>query len=246
MIPVFSNPWPSNQMNLRYFTVTVRLLFLTACLMPFICVGQEKQVSLQFVCFPISNDPQPVNLLVGEGKAISVELPSNVLSPVYKVPALESWVLGKAAQNAEGKFVFDSYGKVPSAGADNQIVFVIRKGKEDKDGFEMLSFDSGNKGFGGGKYIFLNGAKVDIAGEVGGTKFALAPQKHKLIAPTPSETKENRKYLYITLYFRKGEEATPFYTSTWRFSEKARTLVFFHHDPHTGQLRTHTIRDYIL
>lgn len=232
-------------MNARFAAATLRLILFTAWIIPVTGMGQEKQVSLQFVCFPISNDPQPVSLLVGEGKAISVELPSNVLSPVYKVPALGSWVLGKAAEDAEGAFVFDSYGQTPSTGSDNQMILVIRKGEADKDGFELVSFDSGAKGFGGGKYIFLNGAKVDIAGDAGGTKFALKPRKHTLVAPKPSETKGERKYLYITLYFRKGEEATPFYESTWRFSEKARTLVFFHHDPHSGQLRTHTIRDYL-
>jgi hypothetical protein len=232
-------------MNVRFFAATLRLILLTAWMIPLTGMAQEKQVSLQFVCFPISNDPRPVSLLVGEGKVIPVELPSNVLSPVYKVPALGSWVLGKADVDAEGEFVFDSYGQTPSTGSDNQMILVIRKGAANEDGFEMVSFDSGTKGFGGGKYIFLNGAKVDIAGDAGGTKFALKPLKHMLIAPKPSETKENRKYLYITLYFRKGDEATPFYESTWRFSEKARTLVFFHHEPHSGQLRTHTIRDYL-
>jgi hypothetical protein len=78
-----------------------------------------------------------------------------------------------------------------------------------------------------------------------------SPQKQflsnqSLLAPDPSEVREERKYLYITLYFRKGEEARPFYSSTWRFSEKARSIVLFYHDPHTDRLRTHTIRDYIL
>ncbi len=212
---------------------------------PSIVYAQEKQVSLQFVCFPISNDSKPVNLLIGEGKTITVELPSNRLSQAYKVPALGIWALGKADVDADGKPIFETFGQTPSAGSDTQMILVIRKGKEDKDGFEMVSFDGGSKGFSGGKYNFLNGAKVDIAGDAGGTKFAIKPLKYILIAPSPSEIKEDRKYLYITLFFRKGEEATPFYTSTWRFSEKARTLVFFYHDPHTNQLRTHSIRDYI-
>jgi len=97
----------------------------------------------------------------------------------------------------------------------------------------------------GGKYLFFNAAKVAVAGELGGSKFALEPLKHLLVSPKPSEERANRKYLYTTLYFRKGEEAQPFYTSTWRFSEQARSMVFFYHDPHTGQLRLHTIRDYI-
>lgn len=224
----------------------IGILSVIVCLItPSIVDAQEKQVSLQFVCFPISNDPQPVNLLIGEGRTISVELPSNRLSQAYKVPALGIWALGKADVDADGKPVFETFGQTPSTGSDKQMILVIRKGKEDKDGFEMVAFDSGSKGFSGGKYIFLNGARVDVAGDAGGTRFALKPQKHILIAPSPSEVKEDRKYLYITLFFRKDEEATPFYTSTWRFSEKARTLVFFYHDPHTNQLRTHSIRDYL-
>lgn len=225
--------------------ITNALSLIAFLLTPFIATAQEKQVSLQFVGFPISNDPQPVSLLIGDGKTVSVELPSNNLSPVYKVPAQGRWALGKAAVDAEGEPIFNIYGQTQSTGSDNQMILVIRKGKEDKDGFEMVSFDSGGKGFNGGKYLFLNGAKVDIGVDVGGTKFALKPQKHKLIAPDPSETKGDRKYLFITLFFRKGEEATPFYTSTWRFSEKARTLVFLYHDPHDSRLRTHSIRDYI-
>lgn len=225
--------------------LTNTLSLIVFLITPFIVNAQEKQVSLQFVCFPMTNDPQPVNLLIGEGKTIPVELPCNNLSPVYKVPALSTWVLGKPAVGADGKPVFEAYGQTPSTGSDNQMILVIRKGKEEKDGFEMVAFDSGAKGFGGGKYLFLNGAKVDVAGDAGGTRFVLKPQKHTLIAPSPSEIKEERKYLYITLYFRKGEEATPFYTSTWRFSEKARTLVFFYHDPHDSRLRTHSIRDYL-
>ena len=240
-------------MKFLLMKLTSTLSLIVCLITPAIVNAQDKQASLQFVSFPISNDPQPVNLLIGEGKTIAVELPCNRLSPVYKVPALGTWVLGKPAVGADGKPVlgadgkpvFETFGQTPSTGSDNQVILVIRKGAEDKDGFEMVSFDSGSKGFGGGKYIFLNGAKVDIAGDIGGSKFVLKPLKHILIAPNPSEIKEDRKYLYTTLFFRKGEEAIPFYTSTWRFSEKARCMVFFYHEPHGGQLRTHTIRDYL-
>lgn len=214
--------------------------------MSYAAVAQDKMVSLQFVAFPISYDPKPVQLLIGEGQTLEVELPSNSLSQAYQVPALGSWVLGKTVVGPDEKFTFSSYGQTRAATSEKQLVLVIRKGMEDADGFDLVAFDGGSKGFGGGKYLFLNGAKVDVAGDAGGTKFALKPKMHTLIAPAPSEVKEDRKYLYITLFFRKGENATPFYTSTWRFSDKARTMVFFYHDPHTDRLRTHTIRDYLL
>ena len=221
------------------------IVTLACGFMPWSADAQEKQVSLQFVAFPLSNDPKPVELIVGEGVTIEVELPSNSLSQIYKVPAMGNWSLGKTIEGPDGKPAFSLYGQTRTSGSDKQVVLVIRKGIEDSDGFDLVAFSSDSKGFGGGKYLFLNGAKVDIAGDAGGTKFALKPKKHALIAPEPSEIKEERKYLYVTLFFRKGEEATPFYSSTWRYSEKARSMVFFYHDPHNDRLRTHTIRDYM-
>jgi len=221
------------------------LLSLALGFMPGLIHGQERRVSVQFVAFPITADPKPVELLIGEGKSIKVELPSNNLSRSYEVPLMENWALGKTVEGPDGKPAFDIYGQARATAGDKQVVLVIRKGVDDSEGLELVSFDSGSKGFGGGKYLFLNGAKIDVAGDVGGTKFALKQKSHALLAPSPSEIKEERKYLYITLFFRKGENATPFYSSTWRFSEKARTMVFFYHDPHTDRLRTHTIRDYV-
>lgn len=224
----------------------ILLIVALACvLMPWSASAQEKKVSLQFVAFPLSSDPKPVELLIGEGKSVQVELPSNSLSQTYQVPAMKNWRLGKTIEGTDGKPAFSLYGQTPASSSEKQLVLVIRKGNEDADGFDMVSFDSDSTGFGGGKYLFLNGAKVDIAGDAGGSKFALRRLDHAIVAPKPSEVNNKHKYLYITLYFREGEEATPFYSSTWRFSEKARTIVFFYHEPHNGRLRTHTIRDYL-
>ncbi len=223
-----------------------RTFSLMVCLiMPFIANAQEEQVSLQFVSFPITADPKPIELITGEGKTIEVELPSNSLSKAYKVPKLQNWILGKTVIGKDEKPSFKIYGQIKAGSAGNQLVMVIRKGDTDEAGYDLVCFDNSPSGFSGGKYIFLNGSKVDVAGEVGDLKFTLKPNTHTLLAPKPSEQKDERKYLYVTLYFRKGEKATPFYTSTWRFSEKARTMVVFYHEPHNQRIRTHTIRDYI-
>lgn len=94
-------------------------------------------------------------------------------------------------------------------------------------------------------YFFINAARVDIAVKLGDEKFALKPRKHKLVQPKPSKVKGKRKYLYTYIVFRNGAKAISFYESTWRFSKKARCMAFLYHDPHTKQLRPHTIRDYI-
>lgn len=223
-----------------------RVLPLILCLIgPFRINAQDEQVSLRFVSFPILKDPKPVELITGEGKTIEVELPTNSLSPAYKVPKLQSWVLGDTVTGGDGKPSFKVHGQIGAGSTMNQLVLVVRKGIADEDGYDLVCFDGDAGGFSGGKYIFLNGSSVDVAGEVGDLKFALKPKKHALLAPKPSAEKNDRKYLYVTLYFRKGENAKPFYTNTWRFSEGARTMVVFYHDPHNQRLRTHTIRDYI-
>lgn len=234
-------------MKLNRMRIKRSAIIALLCLMfPTALVAQEQQqVSLQFVAFPKLDNPEPIELITGEGVTTLVNLPSNNLSEVYKVPKLQNWVLGKSETGEDEKPSFKVYGRTNAAASNKQLVLVIRKGAKDEDGFDLVCFDGNTNGFSGGKYIFLNGSKVDVAGEIGDSKFVLKPQKHQLIAPKPSEEKNERKYLYVTLYFRKGEEAAPFYSSTWRFSDKARTLVVFYHEPHDQRLRTHTIRDYI-
>lgn len=213
-------------------------------LMSHLSAQEGGEVSLQFVCFPKAADSQPVELMLAEGKTITVALPTNNISPIYKVPRLSQWVLGKTIAGEDGKPSFKIYGEGKAITSRSQLVLVIRNGATESDGLTLTSFDGGQEHFGGGAYLFFNAAKVDIAATVGESKISIKPQAHLLLHPKPSKAKGDRKYLYIYLYFRKGEEAIPFYSSTWRFSPRARSFVFFHHDPHTGQLRTHSIRDY--
>jgi hypothetical protein len=227
-----------NIMPIRQLTL---LSFFALSLTSF---AQEQQVSLQFVSFPISASAKPVELIIGKEKTMNVELPTNALSPVYKVNRLSEWVIGKSSVGTEGQFVFDTYGKAPALASVKQLILVVRKGTNDSDGFDLIPMDNLEANFGGGMYFFMNAAKVDIAVEIGDKKFALKPLTHNLVKPSPSKTEGERQYLYTTLQFRKGEEAVPYYSSTWRFSEKARSLVFLYHDSNTNQLRTHTIRDY--
>lgn len=209
------------------------------------CFSQEEQVELQFVTFPKLITPEPVELLVGKEKTIQIELPTNCLSKVYKVDRLSQLELGKSAIGEDEKFIFKTYGRATLLPAKKQIILVLRKGVNISDGLEMIVMDNQQDGFSGGKYFFMNAAKVEIAVVIGDQKFAIKPRKHTLLKPKPSKVKGERKYLFTYLAFRKQDKLIPFYDSTWRYSERARCMVFIYHDPHTKQLRTHTIRDYI-
>jgi hypothetical protein len=212
------------------------------------CVSAHAQtptVNVRFVSFPKVASPEPIELLIGEEKTMEVEIPTNSISKTYQVPVLSTWALGKSSNDENGKFIFQAYGKGQSLGTEDQIILVIRKGQNDIDGLEITAIKSNDKGLSGGKYFMFNASKVDIAGTVGTGKFSLKPNKYELIAPEPTTTNEGRKYCFTKAYFRMGEEVQPFFSSTWRFNEAARTMVFFYHDPDSTQLRIHTIRNYV-
>lgn len=204
----------------------------------------EATVNLRFVSFPKAATAVPIELLIGGEKTMAVELPTNSISQTYQVPALATWTLGKTSTNEEGKSIFQVFGKTQSIGANEQLILVVRKGSDDADGLELTAVKNNSEGFGGGKYFLLNATSVDIAGSIGTSKFSLKPKTHDLIAPNPTSTEGDRKYCFSQFYFHHKDETQPFFSATWRFNEKARSMVFFYHDPKTKQLRVHTIRSF--
>jgi hypothetical protein len=231
---------------MKSFNLTLILAILTVAWAPHISHAQEiEQVTLQFVSFPLAAKPEPVELIVEPGKTILVDLPTNSLSKEYKVNKNSNWILGKSSIDAEGKPTFETYGSTASLASKKQLVLVTRKGINHSDGLTLIALDCDSTGFKGGSYFIFNATKLDIAATLGETKIALKPRAHTLVNPKPSKTEGERNYLYTYLYFRKGAEAIPFYTSTWRYSKKARAMVFIYHEPINERLKTHTIRDYL-
>lgn len=200
---------------------------------------------MQFVSFPISNKSEPIELLVGDGKSIQVELPTTCLSPVYKVPALSQWALGKMTVGDEGEKIFMPYGKAKSTGSSKQLILVIRKGATYEDGFKLIPLKYDVANFGGGQYFMMNATKVDIGIELGASRVSLKPNKYKLVKPKASKVVNGHKQLFTKVYFRNKDKMEPFYSSTWRLNDKVRSLMFFYHEPHKQRIRTHTIRNYI-
>ena len=205
----------------------------------------EGEIELQFVSFPKSPDAKPVELLIGEEQTILVEMPTNSISPVYKVKPLSKWVIGKTTVDAEGKPSFDVYGQAPAISSTKQLILVIRSSKGDAGGLKLIPMDYSQAGFGGGKYLLLNAANIDIAGAIGTGKFALKSGKYTLLAPKPTKVKGERKYCFAKFYYRKEKNIQPFFSSTWRFNTAARSMVFFYNDPRTKHLKLHTIRNYV-
>lgn len=213
-------------------------------------IAQEGgEVTLRFLSFPKNNSPQPVELLVGDGETLEVKIPTNALSQPYKVKRLSTWAVGKMepAESEEKPPSFTIYGSAPALASNNQLILLIRDGKDNSDGMRVIPMDNNTSRFGGGQFFFMNASKVDIAGDLGGTRFALKPGKHTIIAPTRMSQRAGAgaNQFFTEFFFRKEEATRPFFSSTWPANKKARSMVFFYHDTHNERLRMHTIRDYI-
>ncbi len=210
---------------------------------------EPEQVTLRFLSFPKSANPQPIELLIGEGETLEVKTPTNALSQPYRVKRLSSWSVGKleAAKSKDEKPSFTTYGSAPSLASSEQLILLIRNGKENKDGMRVVPINNNTSDFAGGKFFFMNASKVDIAGMLGGAKFALKPGAHTIIEPKEMSKREgaDSDLFFTEFYFRKETEARPFFSSNWPANKKARSMVFFYHDTHNERLRMHTIRDYI-
>lgn len=207
--------------------------------------AQQEEVQLQFVSFPRAADPKPMELVVGDGETIQIEAPTNSISRTYRVKRMSKWILGKSITDDEGNPSFEVFGQSPSIASKKQLILVIRKRKNNSDGLELIPMNNNASGFGGGQCFLMNASKVDIAGSIGGEKFALKPEKHVVITPSASRKKGNKKYSHAYIFFRKDDKPEPFFSSTWRLSDRARNMVFIYHEPLNKRLRLHIIRDYL-
>lgn len=223
-----------------------RQSYLVAIAITFILMtgaSAQEKISLQFLAFPKKLQPLPVELLVGEGKTIEVDTPGNELSTTYKVPPLESIVVGKTTVNEEGESVFQVYGKAKSITASKQIILLMRKGKDDSDGYVVLPINGELANFRGGSYLFINASGLNVGGVIGGSKFALKPGQRRLLKPTPNH---EDGICQVTLSYEREDKWKVFYDTRWPANEKYRSLIFFHQDPRTGRLGVSPIVDMLL
>ncbi len=201
----------------------------------------QDDVILQFLSFPMAGETKPIELLLGEGKSEKVNIPTTEISPSYKVKRQAVWAVGETVTGEDGKSTFAVYGKAPALATAKQLILLVRKGKTDAEGFEVIPIANDVANFGASKFLFMNASKVDIAGEAGGEKFAIKPGAHIIVKPKPGD---NGRTFHAMFYFRREDEARPFFSSKWPISEVSRGLIFFYHDPASNRLRLHSIRDF--
>ncbi len=229
---------------IRHPGAAVRGLLLLAALaaaIPFTASAQDQQVTLRLIAFPRSADDNPIELRVEEGQTVEVTAPSNQISPPQTVPRAPVWSFGQTVTGADGENEFQEFGRAPALNSPSQLIVLVRKGDDNSDGFEVLALDDRDTGFGGGEFLFFNASSVDIAGETGGQQFGIRPGGHRIVRP---QSEDGAASFHAAFYFRAEDRVRPFFSSQWPVSDRARGLIFFYHDPNTGRLRLHSIRDF--
>ncbi len=209
------------------------------------CFAQEQEtMRLQFITFPMVIEPLEVELLIGEGKTVTLNVPSNEFSETLRVPPMASLVFGKTVMDeVQKKPIFKIYGQGKPVAVPKQLVLLLRKGAAMSDGFEVRSISSDMKDFGGGKLLFVNAAKVSVGGKIGHQPFALKPGAHTIIKP---KLEENGRLTYVELFYALDGKAVPFFSTLWPVADQYRGLVFFYHDPNNeNQIRIHSFRDFL-
>jgi hypothetical protein len=200
-------------------------------------VGQEVRV--EALSFP-KLATEKVELLISPRKTVEVTLQSHALADPLMVPRLPVWKFGKSVVDAEGKMSFKTFGRVKPGGSKRQLLVFIRKGQALEDGFQVISLDGSKAGFGDGKMFIMNLAQREVAGQVGGKRFVLAPGRHVVVKPAADRGED---LCYAVLRYQREEKWRTFFSTNWPMLENARGLVFTYEDGRSKSLRMHSVVD---
>ncbi len=204
----------------------------------------SEEISLRFVFFPKTTEAVQLELLNGDEQTLSIETPTNHISKIHKVARRDQWNIGQSSTEENDAFSFQSLGKADVLDCKEQLIVILRDNPDEPDQLRLIVLDN-LVDFTGGQYLITNLTDVAIGGIIGTRKFDIKPGKHGILEPIANETNPHTKRSYTDAMFSFSEQNRPFLKSTWRFSTKTRSIVLFHNDPNTDQIRLHTIRDYV-
>lgn len=207
-----------------------------------IAAAQQQKVSLRFLAFPAQNPPIPIELLIGEQKTMEVDTPGHEFSAPYEVAAMSSIRLGKTIIDGDGKPTFQVYGQAKALAAPEQIILLLRKGREHGDGLVVLPIGADLGSFSGGSFYFINASSLSIRGTIGNMRIDLDPGKQKVLTPKPDF---DGNVCQVTLSYLREDDYKSFYDTRWSASKDVRTLVIFYQNPQTGRLGIAPIMDII-
>jgi hypothetical protein len=204
--------------------------------------AQVEKVEMRFLSFPPQNESEPLELVVGKSETIEVDTPSHELSSTYRVTRLNTVTVGKTITDSEGKVIFQSYGQAKSIADKDQIILLLRKGKENSDGFVVIPISANMENFTGASFLFINTSNLVVKGTIGNQELDLSPGKMKILKPKPNF---NDGICQVTLAYMHENKEKRFFDTRWPANKNVRSMVIFFQNPQTGRIGLAPITDII-
>jgi hypothetical protein len=204
--------------------------------------AQVEKVEMRFLSFPPQNETEPLELVVGKAETIQVDTPSHELSSTYRVTRLNTVTVGKTIIDSEGKATFQSYGQAKSIADRDQIILLLRKGKENSDGFVVIPISANMENFTGASFLFINTSNLVVKGTIGNQKLDLSPGKMEILKPKPNFSDG---ICQVTLAYIHGDKEKRFFDTRWPANKNVRSMVIFFQNPQTGRIGLTPITDII-
>lgn len=218
-------------------------VIITASVCTIVTAQNTGKISVRILAFPQMAEPEPVELVIGDNaKTIEVDTPGHELSKTYDVPPLNTITVGKTTLDKDGKPTFQVFGSAKSIAAKEQIILLLRKGKQNSDGFAVLPISADLIEFKGASFLFINASTYNVSGKIGDKILELGPGKRALLQP---KANFEDGICQVTFAYQKADKWKMFYDTRWPANEKIRTLVFFYQNPETGRLGIAPITDII-
>ena len=104
----------------------------------------------------------------------------------------------------------------------------------------ILSLDDSKASFGPSQMLFVNLAREQIAGLVGGKQFRLSPGKHTIIKP---QADRGDNLCFASLKYKRATKWRTFFSTNWPTLQRARGLVFLYNDPRSQSVKMHSVVD---
>ena len=88
--------------------------------------------------------------------------------------------------------------------------------------------------------LFVNLAREQVAGLVGGRQFRLSSGKHIIIKP---KADRGKNLCFASLKYMRGNKWRTFFSTNWPTLSNARGLIFLYNDPRSKSVKLHSVVD---
>ena len=211
-------------------------LFLLACCLPL--SAQDKAAENPEIRFAAERLPKglgEVVMVAGETQSDAFRLPKNNLSVAQKAPGRQFVIVPTGSQTKLATV------KLPEAGMDFVVLLVVG---DETSPFRPVVIPAKDASFKPGDVYMVNASKTKtVLGQVGTTKFVIAPAKGQVVRPAGAEG-EGRFY-NVLLGVREATGNKVFSTSRWPVDERMRSYVFFYDDPKRKSVDFRAIDEFV-